>query len=803
MQPGLLTFLKVLANKQELKNNQLAWIIATHFDKLNLSSKDKFYESIVPHYRQDPLWSSPTIFVDKDENEKEIETYFSKDYRIKSIALKNFRGYPSRQDGIPYGISFCENGNPMSSIIIGSNGAGKSSIYQAIEYMYCQRIGEAELRSSSDNIPDDSELFKEYATHENLDFKDVFCKIQTLAGDFDIHGQKMFSDIIKTKLNPNTHFISDFDIYDLGRLAYDKSGERSFHDLIANSLGLKEYLIFNKLSNQLSSYKRLKEIKDLNSKRDNRKKLEKDVMDWELELRSRKDKLLILESNQTANKNQNSVPEQVEMLNRLIQNEQNITLKHEDIINCFDSFSRAYNDYKSSGLESLNKKEAEFLAIGFELLETSTDCPFCLNSKTEINELRNKINARIKRIKDYSSSREKLRSQHESVLLTIREFYNVIEKIRKSIDSEINETKTIPFFTKVYSLDHHYFKKLYTDEVLELLGKLYELMNSSIPSEEGFTQLNNFSKELRFTLSDEFSNFFSIFNEFSTLRKQELDHLKILTNLPPLADSSTQKIILKKEIEDFESKINITKKSIETLDKEIITLENQYSIYESIKKDAYSYCRILNSEINNIVNASFDPINETISQILNDYLIEDNISIRIEKIVDDFDQDTGQVLSQIIIAKLQYKSKDISLYPNKYFNTFRYKLFSMVVGISVAIASRIQTMINIPLVLDDVFYASDFEKRTSIAGFIKKLISLFEKYTPSLPLQLIFFTHDEIIFDCALNAIGDLNKISETIFSRLFLFSEAEESKDFFDLTYRLPSELPKFITAELNPLKS
>ena len=176
--------------------------------------------------------------------------------------------------------------------------------------------------------------------------------------------------------------------------------------------------------------------------------------------------------------------------------------------------------------------------------------------------------------------------------------------------------------------------------------------------------------------------------------------------------------------------------------------------------------RILNSEINSIVNASFDPINDTISEILNDYLIEDHLDLKIEKIVDDLDQDTGQILSEIIIAKLHHRSKNVILYPNKYFNTFRYKLFSMIVGISVAIASRIQTMINIPLVLDDIFYASDFEKRTTISGFIKKLTSLFEKYTPDLPLQLIFLTHDEIIFDCILNAFGDLNTTESTIFSR-------------------------------------
>ena len=358
MQPSLPTFLKTVANKQELKNNQLAWLIAVNFDKLNFSSKEKFYESILQHYKLAPLWNSPTIFVDKDETEKEISAYYNKDYRIKSVEFKNFRGYPSRHDGIPYGISFCENKNPLSSIIVGSNGVGKSSLYQALEYMYCRRIGEAELRSSSDNISDDSELFKDYASHNNCDFQDVFCRVQTMAGDFDIHEQKMFSDIIRTKLNPNTHFISDFDIYNLGRLSYDKSGERSFHDLIANSLGLKEYLAFNKLWNQLNGYKRLKEIKDLNSKRENKKKLEKDLLDWDIEIRTRKDKLSTSIPSQTSTSNQGKLSDQVSMLNRFLQKEQVITIKPEDIVNNLDRFSRSFDSFSSSGFRNFYKKRS-------------------------------------------------------------------------------------------------------------------------------------------------------------------------------------------------------------------------------------------------------------------------------------------------------------------------------------------------------------------------------------------------------------------------------------------------------------
>ena len=42
----------------------------------------------------------------------------------------------------------------------------------------------------------------------------------------------------------------------------------------------------------------------------------------------------------------------------------------------------------------------------------------------------------------------------------------VFEEIRKSIDNEILETKSNPLFSKIYSLDIHYFKQLFHDEIL-------------------------------------------------------------------------------------------------------------------------------------------------------------------------------------------------------------------------------------------------------------------------------------------------------------------------------------------------
>ena len=79
------------------------------------------------------------------------------------------------------------------------------------------------------------------------------------------------------------------------------------------------------------------------------------------------------------------------------------------------------------------------------------------------------------------------------------------------------------------------------------------------------------------------------------------------------------------------------------------------------------------------------------------------------------DEETGEILSEVITAQVKAKNQNIEPQTiGKILNTFHYRLFSTMVGISVAIASRKSTQINMPLVLDDIFYASDFENRATV-----------------------------------------------------------------------------------------
>jgi hypothetical protein len=121
------------------------------------------------------------------------------------------------------------------------------------------------------------------------------------------------------------------------------------------------------------------------------------------------------------------------------------------------------------------------------------------------------------------------------------------------------------------------------------------------------------------------------------------------------------------------------------------------------------------------------------------------------------------ITKQVIVAQIIDKRTGELITPDLYFNTFRYKLFALMISLSLALATRQKYKINLPLVMDDLFSGSDFVSKNSFSEFLIKVIQLFNKYTPELPLQFILFTHDDVIFRSAMDAIFDPQASNESL----------------------------------------
>lgn len=792
MKKNLKTFLKELANSSELKGNRYAWTIANHYSQA-ISSREKLYENIAPYYPPKDRELQP-FEIEPSKEEIEIENFENKDFRIKSLKLAGTRFFPNSEK--PFGIDFVKNDQPSNAIILGTNASGKSSIFDAIEYTFCQKIGEAELRTFEEN-DSGSSYFKNYLTHFNQDFNSVNCIVDTVDKELDIHGKVPFPKEIYNKINPNTHFISEYDIISLGKYEYDGSNERSFHSLIANSLGLQDYLEFSSLLSQFISYNRLKEksaVSNLKKSIDDFEK-SKDLYKKELDLRNEQIQYLTQQPNTSLSINTDQYKQ---ILSKAKTNDISFSIDPIFLKHKIEEFSLKYEELKGIDISLSEQNEIEFLNLGIQILAETRDCPFCQNSKDEVLTIKMNVQNRIDKIKKYTDTYKKLVGLYIEVVEIFNDFKRKIIRINDYISKEDEEIKSVPDMSVLLS-ENLTFLQI----IKEIKDNLFlEIEYSEKPILTSFEHLFKVVKENDSFYNETFMQFLSSIELYrqkrATLLIEVEKSISLKSNELGIIE---KKAILEKEIREFTLQLEKVEENIIKNTEELNKAQIIYQQYLDIKDDVKKYIPFIKAAIDKHVNEAFDSIEDILLKIMNEYLkneIErDKIALVLEKdpIVD---EETGEITSEILAIRLNHPEKG-KLSPSKYFNAFRYKLFAMAVGLSVAIASRRETKVNMPFVWDDIFYASDFERRLTVENFIKTIFKIFETYSKDIPVQLILFTHDELIYNSILNALIDINKAEETIFARLLPHNDNENRNNYLELTYRMPDKLPQYVLDELN----
>lgn len=114
----------------------------------------------------------------------------------------------------------------------------------------------------------------------------------------------------------------------------------------------------------------------------------------------------------------------------------------------------------------------------------------------------------------------------------------------------------------------------------------------------------------------------------------------------------------------------------------------------------------------------------------------------------------------------------------------------MMLQVSTAVCYMKMHNFIFPVILDDIFYASDFGSRMLIRNFIIHFIQMYEKTIGKGRLQLICFTHDEIILSAIYEALVKMNenkinsRMDEFIFGRLVDYQALEPQNSLFSNLY-------------------
>ncbi|MDE5758239.1 MAG: hypothetical protein K2H85_06460, partial [Allobaculum sp.] len=134
---------------------------------------------------------------------------------------------------------------------------------------------------------------------------------------------------------------------------------------------------------------------------------------------------------------------------------------------------------------------------------------------------------------------------------------------------------------------------------------------------------------------------------------------------------------------------------------------------------------------------------------------------------------------QLTVTDPKKRDNRILVAPQLYLNTFRFKLFCVALKISLAFCCKSLYKINAPIVIDDVFDSSDFQNRERIRDFIQDLYSAHEDlFGKTSPLQLIFFTQDDVIGDSVFQGILNYGPLEGAKYSRIYSYLDVDQEID-------------------------
>lgn len=802
-----------------LSENQFAKVLLTHFDRLDFSKKEKFYESILPHYTSFRSESFSAVHAKNEPDE--ITT--SKDYRIRSIRLSNVRGIPASKDSVDYGIDFSTDNAINNAVILGGNGVGKSSIYNAIEFVYTNRIGEHALRCNDSNTPNDN-TYREYLCHfNNL----PNCTIETGAGQFSL-SRTAYQSISKSNSTFNTSvlFINDYDIYCNGQKNFlsDETDAYSFHYLIASSLGMQHLLQFNTFLITFVEYKRVTESRDKNKLENEKSNLKEKLSSSLKEMNEKEQQLNALEIN-----DRSEIEDRLRMLFKSLQGVKsldfsNIYFDNVELDKNIDVFKKAYDKFIAFEFDDNSNKEAELLLLGQELLITSDGCPLCNNSKSTNDEIKTHIYNRLKLIQDASENFTLLRNSIAQFEHLIEDRYQQLNVIIAKLEDQNSQISSYNEFSELQRANSDII------DIIERFLSNYKLLRGQIDNSKEMLLnqriflYNQIIADSSNILYADFLNFAKEINQKTQNRISAIDKIekKVISN-SELSNNEQLKSLLQEEFSNLSQTVASAKSRIETIDKQLKDLDNKILLFKKITSEAKLLSAKLDEKVSGRVLRAIEPIKGTIEDILSEYLKEENLQIRIgmkEKVL----SEEENIRTKYIVAEIKQVNVDskntVDLSPGIYFNTFRFRLFCMMISLSIGIAARNTFGINTPLIIDDVFYASDYSNKTSFKEFFIKLFQTFKHYNSGMPLQFILFTHDDIVFDAILDAVSEIDvNVEEPIqninwindlkkntkFLRLFAASDTSEEISnstyghFWSLTELVPTKVDVYSKGEFS----
>ena len=235
---------------------------------------------------------------------------------------------------------------------------------------------------------------------------------------------------------------------------------------------------------------------------------------------------------------------------------------------------------------------------------------------------------------------------------------------------------------------------------------------------------------------------------------------------------------------------------------EVKYIEEAYSAeaYELFKKNLTEVIRFLENELKDLLTEWDATIKGFFKELISDYFEVDNDDTFVVVNFNSFDftpfsDSEKKVLDNPIVydfiqfsIHIKTSGGDYSIIekerfdapPRAYLNTFKFKLFCVAMKMACCCIAKKMYRSNYPLIIDDVFDASDFENRVMIRNFAAKLSRQHKHLLPEkdYSLQIIFFTQDDLVASQMEKGLKDGLGADNVILGRIFDYHEVDLTHD-------------------------
>ena len=596
----------------------LSKVIAFYYPRLDLKDKSTFFDSLMSLLtisdKQEFDFSKLKEDIEVNQSIVNPDIFKNKDYRIKKIEISNLRGIPSikESENIPYGINLIEDEICHNAIVLANNGTGKSSLFAGLEMIFANEIGEKKLRTKKNNISENE--FLDYLKRFPL-LEKPNCKIETFEGEYDLDNKIFPKDYIEV-FNPISHFITEYDIIENGRIDYETSDQKldySFHNIIAKALGLNEFLDLLSITEQIPTYSRRKELNQQNKLSTEIKANEETIKNRLALIQSKQIELDELNKGEELKPNSINTIELINELKRTIEETPLSGSESSKLKNDIKEFQKAYQEYISiSGIQDINIEKG-FLEQGLSLAENKDDCPFCQDSKKTIEEIKGSVKLRINNLKKYEETERRIKLAYRNLsnnlidsLQSLKHLSEILFNQRSvlskqtSLDSLINKEDELMMLLTPHLLDD------------ELFNYIKQLSDKQFPTDTEFSKLSIFlidNKDLIYEFIP------SKIDEIKTFIKERTEQIQnVIDELSNSANMTINEKIkaLEKEINENKTSIPIIEKTIKELNLQMKSVDIQVQNFKRIKEEIKFFNLKLIEEKDKIVTSYFKSIKEVV-----------------------------------------------------------------------------------------------------------------------------------------------------------------------------------------------